>query len=85
LIWFSRIGRRPDVKHRGKDLLFVATTLEYPLFAGNASAGGRCIRNGPQAFLGHVIDDVEDAKMPAIGELVVNKIQRPACVGLGPD
>jgi hypothetical protein len=37
---------------------------------------------GGQAFPRNVIDDVENAQTPAAGELVVDKVQRPA--GIGP-
>jgi hypothetical protein len=31
------------------------------------------------------VHDVEDAKAPAVGELVVDEVERPACVGLSVD
>jgi hypothetical protein len=36
---------------------------------------------GGQAFPRNVIDDVEKAQTPAAGELVVDKVRRPACIG----
>ena len=50
-------------------------------FARHAPAGDRGVGDRRQAFPRHVVDDVEDAKPSAAGELVVDKIQRPARVG----
>jgi glucose dehydrogenase len=33
----------------------------------------------------HVVHDVENAKAPAVGELVMDEVERPACVGLSLD
>lgn len=49
-------------------------------FAGDTRAGDRHIGNRTEAFPGHIVDNVEDAKAPAIGQLIVNKVQRPADV-----
>ena len=51
-------------------------------FARHATAGDRRVGDRRQAFPRHVIDDIEDAEPPAAGELVVDKIQRPARVGV---
>ena len=53
--------------------------------AGNPSAGDRGVGDCRQALPGHVIDDVEDAEAPAAGELVVDKVERPAGIWLGLD
>ena len=51
-------------------------------FARNAPSRDRGIGDGGQAFPRNVVDDVENAQTPAAGELVVDKVQRPA--GIGP-
>jgi hypothetical protein len=40
-------------------------------------------RNRCKAFLGDVIDDVEDAHPSTTGELIVDEVDRPARVGKG--
>jgi len=50
-------------------------------FAGHAPSRDRRLRNGAQAFFGDVVDDVEDAEASAVGELVMDEVQRPARVG----
>ena len=54
-------------------------------FARHAPARDRGVRDRRQAFPRDVVDDIEDAKPPAVGELVVDEIERPARVGLGFD
>ncbi len=53
--------------------------------AGDPPARDRRVGDRRQAFAGHVIDDVEDAEAPARGELVVDEVERPACVDPGLD
>jgi hypothetical protein len=43
----------------------------------------RCVGDRCQTFPRNVIDDVQNAKPAAAGELVVNKIERPADIWLG--
>ena len=50
-------------------------------FARHTQAGDPGVGDRRQAFPRHVVDDVEDPKSPAAGELVVDEIQRPAGVG----
>jgi hypothetical protein len=38
-----------------------------------------------EAFTRDVVYDVEDATAPAVGELVVDEVERPACGGLSLD
>ena len=52
-------------------------------FARNAPSRDRGVGDRTQTFLGDVIDDVQNAEAPATGELIVDKIQRPARIGLG--
>src|SRR6516165_2221715 len=47
----------------------------------HASAGNRDVGDRRQALPRHVVDDVQDAEAATAGELVVDKIQRPAGVG----
>lgn len=42
-------------------------------FAGERAVPRSTDLNGAQAFLGHVVDDVEDAGAPPVGELVVDE------------
>ena len=66
----------------GHDHSWLAASLDdCRQFAGDAATRDRCLRNGAQAFLGDVVDDVEDAEAPAVGELVVDEVQRPSGVG----
>ncbi|AEG07173.1 hypothetical protein ACVMB3_005227 [Sinorhizobium meliloti] len=51
-------------------------------FASNTTARDRRIWDCRQAFARDVVDHIEDAKAPAAGELIVDEIQRPACIGL---
>src|SRR6266496_3099986 len=53
--------------------------------AGNPSARDRGVGNRRQAFSRHVIDDVENTEAPAAGELIVDKVERPARIWLGLD
>jgi hypothetical protein len=50
--------------------------------ACHAPARDRGVRDCAQTLLGHVIDDVEDAEAPPVGELLVDKVCRPARVWL---
>jgi hypothetical protein len=52
-------------------------------FACNAPCRDRGVGDRTQTFLGDVIDDVQNAEASAIGELIVDKVQRPARIGLG--
>ena len=38
-----------------------------------------------QTYARHIIDNVEDAEAPALGELVMDEVERPARVDLGLD
>src|ERR1700694_4769529 len=49
----------------------MADSASFPIF------------NCRQAFPGHVIDDVQDTEPPAAGELVMDKIERPAGIRPG--
>src|SRR4029079_4235701 len=53
--------------------------------ARHAPPRDRGVGDGAEALLGDVVDDVEDAKTPAAGELVVDEVDRPACVRLSLD
>lgn len=44
--------------------------------------GDRGVRDNAQALLGDIIDNVEDAEAPAVGELVVDEVGGPACIRL---
>ena len=44
-------------------------------------AGERGVGDQRQAFAGEVVDDGEDAKAPAVAQLVMQKVERPALVG----
>ena len=48
--------------------------------AGNTQAGQRRIGDQRQAFTREIVDDRQDAKPPAIGERIRQKIQAPALV-----
>src|SRR5215212_5917194 len=47
--------------------------------ARDSLARDRRVRDRGQALLGDVVDDVEDAEAAAAGELIVHKVDRPAC------
>jgi hypothetical protein len=49
--------------------------------ASNPPSRDRGIGDGGQAFPRNVIDDVENAEASTAGELVVDKVQRPARIG----
>ena len=49
----------------------------------NAAARDRGVDHGGEAFLGDVVDHVEDPEPPALGELVVDGVDRPARVRHG--
>ena len=46
--------------------------------ARHPPARDRGVGDRRQAFARHVVDDVEDAEPPAVGELVMDEVQRPA-------
>ena len=52
--------------------------------ARDAPARDRGVGDRRQALLGDVVEDVQDAKAPAAGELVVDEVDRPACVRAAP-
>ena len=54
-------------------------------FARHPTSRDRCVRDRCQAFPSDVIDDVEDPEAATTGELVVDKIQRPAGIRPGLD
>lgn len=61
----------------GHDHSWLAASLDScGQFAGHAPSRDRRLRNGAQAFLGEVVDDVEDAEAPAVGELALEEVQR---------
>jgi hypothetical protein len=47
-------------------------------FARHPTFRDRSVRDCRQAFPGDVINDVQDAEPPAAGELIMDKIERPA-------
>ena len=51
--------------------------LLYARIAGHPAARDRGIDHRSQAFLGHVVDHVEDAEPPTLRELVVDEVDRP--------
>ena len=70
----------------GDDHARLAAPLdERRQFARHPPSGDRRVRDRSQAFPGHVVDDVEDAEAPAVGELVVDEVQRPAGIRPGLD
>src|SRR6266508_901646 len=70
----------------GHDHPRLATPLDdCDELAGNPSARDRGVGNRCQAFSRHVIDDVENTEAPAAGELIVDKVERPARIWLGLD
>jgi len=60
---------------------FAASLDQRRQLARHASAGNRDVGDRRQALPRHVVDDVQDAEAATAGELVVDKIQRPAGVG----
>src|SRR5258708_9655833 len=52
-------------------------------FARHPASRDRGVRDCRQAFSGHVIDDVQDTEPAAAGELVMDKIERPAGIRPG--
>ena len=65
----------------GHDHSWLAASLDdRRQFAGNAPSRDRRIRNSSEALFGDIIDDVEDTEASSVGELVVNEVQRPACI-----
>ena len=57
-----------------------ATFDDRSHFAHHALARDRSIRDGGQAFFRHVVDNVQHPEPSAVGEPVVDEIQRPAAV-----
>ncbi len=57
---------------------FAATPDDLVEFADNPSSRDRGVRDRAEAFLGDVVEDVENAKAPARTELVVDEVERPA-------
>ena len=50
----------------------------------HAAPGNRGVGDRAETFLGHVVDDVVDAKATTGSELIVNEIDRPPGVGCRP-
>src|SRR5690606_4027738 len=55
---------------------------QFAQLTRDASPRDRRVRNGRQAFPRHVVDDVENPKTSAAGELVMDEVHRPAGIGL---
>jgi hypothetical protein len=70
---------------RHDHLGFAARRNNHGELASNAFARDRCVGDCRQAFTRDVVHDVEDAKAPAVGELVVDEVERPARVDLSLD
>jgi hypothetical protein len=49
--------------------------------SSHTQAGDRGVGDRRQTFSRYVVDDIEDPKSPAAGELIMDEIQRPAGVG----
>ncbi len=56
---------------------------QHRQLAGDPFARDRGVGDRRQTFARHVVNDVENAEAPAKGELVVDEVERPACVDLG--
>src|SRR6185437_6184080 len=54
-------------------------------FPGDPIAGDRGVGDRREALPRHVVDNIENAEAAAAGELIVDKVERPAGVGLGLD
>ena len=59
---------------------FTAPLDDHRQFPGHPPSRDRCVRDRAQAFLGDIVDDVEDAEAPSVGKLVVDEVEGPACV-----
>ncbi len=67
----------------GYDHLWLAAPVYKPRqLPSHPDARDRGVRDRRQAFAGHVIDDIEHPEAAPVGELIVDKVQRPA--GIGP-
>jgi putative autoinducer-2 (AI-2) aldolase len=66
-------------------LRLTARADEHCQLACNPFARDRGVGDCCQTFACDVIDNVEDAEAPALGELVMDKVERPARVDLGFD
>jgi hypothetical protein len=53
--------------------------------ARDATSRDRGVGDRAQALLGDVVEKVEDAEAPAVGELVLDEVDGPPCVRLGFD
>jgi hypothetical protein len=51
--------------------------------ASDATSRDGGVGDRTQTLLGDIVDDVEDAEPPAIGELILDEVERPARIGLG--
>ena len=70
----------------GHDEAGFSTTLDQiRQLARHAPIRNRGVRDCRQALARHVVDDVQDTKPPAAGELIVDEVERPARVGAGFD
>ena len=70
----------------GNDHLRLAARAdEHRQLACNSFARDRGVGNCRQTYARHIIDNVEDAEAPALGELVMDEVERPARVDLGLD
>ena len=58
---------------------------ELRQLTGNPFARDRGVGDCRQAFARDVIDNVEDAEAPALGELIMDEVERPTCIDLGLD
>src|SRR5690606_32065089 len=65
---------------RNYHVRLAATADQIGQFTCHPTTGDRCVRDRGQALARDVIDDVEHAKAPPAGELVVHEVQGPARV-----
>jgi hypothetical protein len=65
------------------DLRPAANADEHRQLACNPFARDRGVGDSCQTFARDIIDNVEDAGAPALGELVVDEVKRPARIDLG--
>src|SRR5260370_15542989 len=63
-------------------LRLAARANEHRQLACNPFARDRGVGNCRQTYARHIIDNVEDAEAPALGELVMDEVERPARVDL---
>ena len=66
-------------------LRLTALADEHRQLACNPFARDRGVGNCRQTYARHIIDNVEDAEAPALGELIMDEVERPARVDLGLD